>query len=58
MLLRRLAEVARERGIRTFTALILGENVRARHLYSSVFADIDARLDGSEWHLRIPLAGP
>jgi GNAT superfamily N-acetyltransferase len=58
VLLRRLAEVARERGIGTFTALILGENVRARHLYSSVFADIDARLDGSEWHLRIPLAGP
>jgi GNAT superfamily N-acetyltransferase len=58
VLLRRLAEVARGRGFRTFTALILGENVRARHLYSAVFADIDAELDGSEWHLRIPLEGP
>lgn len=58
VLLRRLAEIACGRGIRTFTALILGENVRARHLYSSVFSDIDAKLDGSEWHLRISLAGP
>jgi RimJ/RimL family protein N-acetyltransferase len=58
VLLRRLAEVACGRGIRTFTALILGENVRARHLYSAVFADIEAELDGSEWHLRISLDGP
>jgi GNAT superfamily N-acetyltransferase len=58
MLLLRLAEVARGRGIRTFTALILGENVRARHLYSTVFAHIYSELDGSEWHLRIPLEGP
>ena len=58
VLLRRLAEVACGRGFRTFTALILGENVRARHLYSAVFAHIDAELDGSEWHLRISLAGP
>jgi RimJ/RimL family protein N-acetyltransferase len=58
VLLRRLAEVACGRGIRTFTALILGENVRARRLYSAVFTDIDAELDGSVWHLRISLAGP
>jgi GNAT superfamily N-acetyltransferase len=58
VLLRRLGEVARGRGICTFTALILGENVRARHLYSTVFANIDSELDGSEWNLRIPLEGP
>lgn len=58
VLLRCLAAVARGRGLDTFTALILGENVRARHLYSRVFADVEAHLDGSEWHLRIPLEGP
>lgn len=57
-LLRRLAELAREHGIRVFTALILGENVRSRHLFFSVFSDIDARLEDSEWHLRISLEGP
>jgi GNAT superfamily N-acetyltransferase len=57
-LLRRLAEVAARRGIRTFTALILGENLRARHLYSTVFDDVDTRQDGPEWHLRISLDGP
>jgi GNAT superfamily N-acetyltransferase len=58
ILLRHLAEVAHQRGIRVFTALILGENVRARQLYSTVFADVDAHLDGAEWHLRISLEGP
>ncbi|HEX4540861.1 MAG TPA: GNAT family N-acetyltransferase [Acidimicrobiales bacterium] len=58
VLLRRLTWVAHQRGIRTFTALIMGENVRARHLYSMVFAAVDAHLDGSEWHLRISLEGP
>ena len=58
LLLRRLAEVASGRGICTFTALILGENVRARQLYSTVFSDVHAELDGSEWHLRISLQGP
>jgi GNAT superfamily N-acetyltransferase len=58
VLLRRLAWVASKRGIRTFTALILGENVRARQLYSTVFATVDAHLDGSEWHLNISLEGP
>jgi hypothetical protein len=44
--------------MRTFTALILGENLRARHLYSTVFDDVDTRQDGPEWHLRISLDGP
>src|SRR6266702_6189811 len=48
VLLRRLAGVALQRGILTFTALILGENVRARQLYSTVFATVEAHLDGSE----------
>jgi GNAT superfamily N-acetyltransferase len=58
VLLRRLAVVALQRGILTFTALILGENVRARQLYSTVFAAVEAHLDGAEWHLRISLDGP
>jgi GNAT superfamily N-acetyltransferase len=58
VLLRRLAGVARQRGIRTFTALILGENVRARQLYATVFAAVEAHLDGAEWDLRISLEGP
>ncbi len=58
VLLRRLARVAHVRGIRTFTALILGENVRGRQLYSKVFTAVEAHLDGSEWHLRISLEGP
>jgi GNAT superfamily N-acetyltransferase len=58
VLLRHLARVARQRGIRIFTALIMGENVRARQLYSRVFAAVDAHLDGAEWHLRISLEGP
>jgi GNAT superfamily N-acetyltransferase len=58
VLLRHLARVARQRGVRIFTALIMGENVRARQLYSRVFANVDAHLDGAEWQLRISLEGP
>lgn len=58
LLLGRLADVAAKRGIRTLTALILGENVRARHLYFAVFDDVETHQDGPEWHLRIPLEDP
>ena len=36
----------------------MGENVRARQLYSTVFAAVEAHLDGAEWHLRLSFEGP
>src|SRR3712207_4360793 len=42
---RRLAEEARERGVKRFTATLLGENVAAHRLFASISDHLEARYD-------------
>ena len=43
---RRLAEEARERGVKRFTATLLGENVAAHRLFASISNHLEAHYDG------------
>ena len=43
---RRLAEEARERGVKRFTATLLGENVAAHRLFASISSHLEAHYDG------------
>lgn len=43
---RRLAEEARDRGVRRFTATLLGENVAAHRLLASISRGLEARYEG------------
>ena len=42
---RRLADEARERGVRRFTATLLGENVAAHRLFASISSRLEATYD-------------
>ena len=42
---RRLADEARERGVKRFTATLLGENVAAHRLFASISGRLEARYD-------------
>src|SRR3712207_4009923 len=44
---RRLAEEARERGVKRFTATLLGENVAAHRLLASISGHLDAHSSGA-----------
>ena len=43
---RRLADAARERGVRRFTATLLGDNVASHRLFESISERVSARYDG------------
>ncbi len=43
---RRLADEARERGVRRFTATLLGDNVAAQRLFASISARLDEHVGG------------
>jgi RimJ/RimL family protein N-acetyltransferase len=43
---RRLADEARERGVKRFTATLLGENVAAHRLFASISDRLEARVEG------------
>jgi acetyltransferase len=43
---RRLADEARERGVKRFTATLLGENVAAHRLFAAISNRLEARYDG------------
>ena len=43
---RRLAEEARERGVRRFTATLLGDNLAAHRLFRSISRSLEARYEG------------
>ncbi len=43
---RRLAEEARERGVKRFTATLLGENVAAHRLFASISDHLEAHYEG------------
>ena len=43
---RRLADEARERGVKRFTATLLGENVAAHRLFAAISSRLEARYDG------------
>ena len=43
---RRLADEARDRGVRRFTASLLSDNVAARRLFAAISERLDSRRDG------------
>jgi acetyltransferase len=53
-----LADAARERGIRQFTATILGENVAAQRLMTTISARVREGQFGGVRNLAVELAGP
>ena len=53
---RRLADEARERGVKRFTATLLGENVAAHRLFASISDRLEARYDGGLEELVADLA--
>jgi acetyl coenzyme A synthetase (ADP forming)-like protein len=55
-LLERLAEVARDHGIRTFDAYVLGENRRMMDVFLDSGYEVSRRLDGGVFHVALSVA--
>jgi GNAT superfamily N-acetyltransferase len=55
LLLSRIAEEARLRGVETFTGEVLGENRRVLGLLNAVFAEVRYAIRGGLYHFRVPI---
>ena len=56
LLLRYVAQIARENGIITFTADVLADNHAMMHVFHKVFAKIESQFEAGVYHLRCDLA--
>lgn len=56
LLLRYVAQIARENGFTTFSADVLGDNHAMMHVFHKVFAKIESKFEAGVYHLRCDLA--
>ena len=55
-MLERLAEIARDQGIATFEAYVLGDNRKMMDVFINTGFEVERRLDGGIFHITFPIA--